>query len=77
LNLKTLDALMRFFFFFLFLCCSGCNGLGYHLQHLEKYAISKDTYTRLKVFGLQIKHICILVILLKKIILESKVEATF
>ena len=33
-----------------------CNGLGYHLQHLEKHAKPIDTYTRLIVFfWLQIK----------------------
>ena len=54
LNLKTLDALMR-----ISLCGLevGCNGLGYHLQHLEKYARLKDTYTQLIVFLLQIKNL--------------------
>ena len=31
---------------------SGCNGLGYHLQHLKKHARPKDTYARLISFFL-------------------------
>ena len=31
----------------LFLTWSRCNGLSYHLQHLEKHARTKDTYARL------------------------------
>ena len=51
--------------FFLWLW-SGCNGLGYHFQHLEKH--SKDTYTRLIDFLLQIK----IVFLLFKILIFLK-----
>ena len=38
-----------------------CNGLGCHLQHLEKHARPKDTYTRLIGFSITNQN-CILII---------------
>ena len=41
---------------------SLCNGLGCHLQHLEKHGRRKDTYTRLIVSYLVTNQGCILII---------------
>ena len=40
---------------------SGCNGLGYHLQHLEKHAKHKDTNTWLIVVFFATNQDCILI----------------
>ena len=39
-----------------------CNGLGYHLQHLDKHARPKDTYARLISFFWVTNQDCILII---------------
>ena len=48
-----------------------CNGLGYHLQHLEKHARLKDTYAWLIVFYMVRNQDCILII--RKIISFPKI----
>ena len=51
LNLKTLETLMRVSILW---ASSGCKGLGYHLQQLEKHGRPKDTYAQLIEIFLQI-----------------------
>ena len=58
MNLKTLDALYASLSLWTW---SGCNGLGYHLQHSEKHARPYDTYDQLiEFFLLQVKILFLL-----------------